>query len=209
MLKALIPSILCCLNVFSTTLTFEGLEDTSPVGEFYSPLGLLVTGATAFIDSDDLGSGDFGGEPSISTAAFSISGILIDAPLGLTGRIQFYFSNPYGTTNVRLYEDQGLHGKLLFDALLSATPLNGSPDPTGRFSPFILSIAEFSGVAKSLAIVPRAPNGLFIDDLTITHIPEPQSLWLLAIPLLGLLAYRAVQRLRPVPQITNNIAAAV
>lgn len=192
--KTLKLVFLLSLRLSSATLTFEGLQDGRTVNDYYNSLGVSFTGAIALVDTDDGGSGDFGGEPSSSTAIFSLTGIIVDAPGGLTGLIQFYYANPYGTTNVRVYSGPALRGTLLFDALLNATLSGASGDPTGLFGPFVLSTATFSGVARSLAIVPRAPNGVFIDDLTFTSVPEPEPFCLWMIGISGLLAYSAIRR---------------
>jgi hypothetical protein len=177
------------------TLTFEGLGDGIPVADFYSSAGLSFIGATAFIDSDNGGTGDFGGEPSPSTAAFSLTGMIVNSHAGLIGAVSFYYANPFGTTNVRLFSGENLTGDLISDVFLNTTPAGGSPDPTGLFGPFEFSSAEFQAVARSFIIVSRGPGGLFADNLTVTSVPEPKTLclWTAVVPFL----LRAAVRRRP------------
>ncbi|MEJ7714148.1 MAG: hypothetical protein WKF84_30970 [Pyrinomonadaceae bacterium] len=61
-------------------LTFEGVSDLAPIGDFYNGgaggnLGIsFSSNALAVIDEDAGGSGNFGGEPSPSTALFFLEG---------------------------------------------------------------------------------------------------------------------------------------
>jgi hypothetical protein len=184
-LSSVLRSLLLLLippgGLHCTTLTFEGLADGTPVNNYYASDGLTFTQTIAFIDSDDGGTGDFGGEPSPSTAAFSIFGIIFDAPSGLTDFMSFHYTNPYGTTNVRVYSGQNLTGTWLADVLLPSTPLRGRPDPTGSSGPFEMVTIGFQDVAKSAAIVSRAQNGVYLDNLTVNLVPEPSSAWLCSI----------------------------
>ncbi|MCU1330072.1 MAG: hypothetical protein JWN34_5442 [Bryobacterales bacterium] len=146
----------------SQTLTFEGLDDRSPVADFYSTLGARFKGATAMVASEVGGTGDFSGAPSMPTAAFSVSGIVINVPAGMTGSLSFYYSNPGGTTNVRLFTALDLRDGLLVDSLQPTTP---------SFHTFAFASIPFDGTALSVAIFSRGPGGFFIDNLTITTVP--------------------------------------
>jgi hypothetical protein len=174
LLKSFLLLSILPLALQGVTLTFEGIPNGSEVKDYYASNGVTFIGTVAIIDSDDGGTGDFGGEPSIVTAAYALSGVSFNAPAGLIEGLSFYYSNPYGTTNVRVYGELDLRGNWSVDVLLPVTLSGGSPDPTGQYSPFESVTVPFPGVARSIAIVTRGPNGLFVDDLTVTTaVPEP------------------------------------
>ena len=55
------------------TLTFEGIGDFNPVGNFYAPDYIFSPSTLALVDSDAGGSGNFANEPSPSTVMFFTS----------------------------------------------------------------------------------------------------------------------------------------
>ena len=165
-------------SLTGATLTFEGVSDNTAVDGFYSRLGMFFTGATAFVDVDAGGAGDFGGEPSPVTAVFTELGMTMDIAAGIAGTLSFYYSNPRGSTNVRTYKQTGGVGDFFDDSYFPPTPLDGTPDPTGSFSPFAFASIQFDGVRRSVQIVSRGPGGLYIDNLTVAPVPEPSTLFL-------------------------------
>lgn len=191
MIRNLLLTLFClACSAPAVTLTFEGIGDATPVDDFYSGLGIVFDGATAFVDADDGGTGDFGSEPSPGTAAFTEFGMVISVPAGIVGSVTFRYSNPGGTTNVRTYAEPDAGGPFLNDEYFTFTALNGAPDPTGAFSPFETASFSFTGVRRSLQVFSRGPGGLFIDDLTVTVVPEPSTFALAA----GALAVWALRR---------------
>jgi hypothetical protein len=183
-------------TVQPATLTFEGLSDGSLVDRFYSALGLTFTGATAFIDSDDGGTGDFAGEPSMSTGVFSVTGIGINVPAGAVGSISMYYSNPGGSLNIRVFPETDWHGGFLIDSYHPGTSWGTAPDPTGNFGPFAFVSVPFEGTARSIAIMSRGPGGFFADDLTISTVPEAPGVWLTGLTTAALFAVRCYRRYR-------------
>jgi hypothetical protein len=113
-------SIICLMTVFftlfcgsatyaaSVTMTFEGLRDFEYVRNYYNGgfggsgsgpgpnYGVFFPGDTyASIDSDVGGNGNFGSEPSPSTAiSFQQSGAWMNVSQGFTNRLSFYYANP-------------------------------------------------------------------------------------------------------------------
>lgn len=176
---------------YSTVLTFEGLGDLAPVGNFYNtaPQDFNVVfsqNALALIDSDAGGTGNFGGEPSPNTALFfsSGTGITLDALSGFSTGFSFYYSAITNGGNVNIFDGGGQTGAVLASLNLGTTPTSGAPDPSGTFSPFIPIGITFSGTARSVGLVGTA-NQIIFDDITLGSsvpgraIPEPGTLVLL------------------------------
>lgn len=166
-------------------LTFEGLQDNELVEDFYNggfgsmgsgpgpQLGIIFLGAVAQVDRDAGGSGDFGGEPSPSTAIFSTDSITINVPASFETGLSFFYSNLGGSTNIRI-EESGV----FVDETFGSTLLEGAPDPTGTFSPLVSAGVSFSGAAQSVQIFSRGSGGFYLDNVTIgsaTPVPEPDS----------------------------------
>lgn len=198
------------------TLTFEGLQDRELVEGFYNgglgsqgsgpgpSFGVLFSGATAHINSDLGGSGDFGGEPSPSTAIFSASRIFFSVPLGFDTGLSFFYANWGGSTEVRVYSTAAGTGPWLADQLLAATPAGSSSGSPKTFSPMLSSGFSFSGTARSVEIFSRGPGGFYLDNVTLGSqipaspdaTPEPATSLLLATGLAGLAGLAAYRETR-------------
>lgn len=175
---------------YSIVLTFEGLGDLAPVGSFYNTAPqdydvVFSQNALALVDSDAGGSGNFGGEPSASTAlTFTTgTGITLDALSGFSTGFSFYYSAINFGGNVNIYDGSGQSGTVLASLNLTTTPTNGAPDPTGTFSPFVPIGVLFSGTARSVGLMGTA-NEIVFDNITLGsnipgRIPEPGTLVLL------------------------------
>jgi hypothetical protein len=166
------------------TLTFEGLPDGDPIADAYSGLDVVFTGGVALVDSDQGGSADMGAEPSGSTALYSEGAVMVNIEPGILG-MTLYYSNPSSTTTIRMYSGADGHGAVISDVNLGRSLLNGAPDPTGSFSPFVFASMPVNQLARSILFLPRGPGGFFVDDLTLQFsdaapIPEPTSFALLA-----------------------------
>jgi len=99
---ALVPSLRMAQTI--TTLDFEGLQNAELIGNYYNGgpgglgsgpgpnYGITFSGSqSASIDSDvPGGTGDFGGEPTPSTAALiTMGGVIMNVPAGFTTGFSF------------------------------------------------------------------------------------------------------------------------
>jgi hypothetical protein len=180
------------LSAQVTTLTFEGLQNGESILNFYnggtgsvgsSGVNFGVNfgaNALALIDSDAGGSGDFGGEPSASTIMFFTSGsAVMNYPAGFNTGFSFFYSSPFNTGMVNVYDGTDGTGSLLASFPLATTPENGAPDPSGIFSPFVPVGVSFGGTARSVDFV-GAPDAIGFDNITFgsavpTGVPEPST----------------------------------
>ncbi|MGA9828003.1 MAG: hypothetical protein WBQ57_06660, partial [Rhodanobacteraceae bacterium] len=146
-------------------LDFEGLADQEAVNEFYNGgtggsgsgpganYGVsFSTNSLALIDSDDGGSGNFGGEPSPDTILFFLSGgaATMNVPGGFTTGFSFFYSAINNPGVIRVYDGLNATGNLLATLDLPLTPAGGAPDPTGDFSPLVPIGVTFAGTAMSV-----------------------------------------------------------
>jgi hypothetical protein len=202
---------LACLSLLSVAsgvragvLTFEGVGDFNPVGNFYNGgagpnLGVSFSpAALAWVDSDAGGTGNFGGEPSPSTVilAGAPANIVMDRAAGFVGSLGFYYSAPIAPITVSIFSGAGGTGLSLATQAFGTTAVNGAPDPTGVLSPLVFASLNFAAVAQS--VVFSGPAGAYVlDDISFTPvaIPEPGTVALLASGLVSL-AGMARQRRR-------------
>jgi PEP-CTERM motif len=204
-------------------LTFEGLADWEGVADFYnggtgslgsgpgSNHGIRFTNAIALIDSDAGGSGNFGGEPSPSTAITFLDPQATSAVLNIAAGFDTGFSFFYTAINspgsITVWDGLDGTGTILATLDLPLTPFNGAPDPNGQFSPFLPIGVVFNGIARSVDFSGTA-NQIGFDDITIGSatpgfdraVPEPGSLVLLAAGLVGLGVLRRQHGRRAVAQ---------
>lgn len=170
-----------------TVLGFEGLQDNEDVAEYYNGgfggnssgpgpgLGISFLNGVALIDSDAGGTGDFGGEPSPSTALFWFSETgpsTMNVPAGFTSGISFYYSAPTTPGVIDIYDGLDGTGTLLASLILSVTPTDGG-DPNGTYSPFIAGGISFTGTAKSVDFSGTV-NQIGFDNITLgSDTPDP------------------------------------
>ncbi len=162
-------------------LTFEGLQNYETVNQFYNGgtggngsgpgtnYGISFSGnSLALIDSDAGGSGNFGGEPSPDTILFFSSGgaSTMNVPAGFTTGFSFYYSSPFTSGSVTVYDGVDGTGNVLATINLPLTPANGAPDPSGAYSPFMPYGVSFNGTARSVDFSGGA-NSIAFDDVTI------------------------------------------
>ncbi|BAU14818.1 hypothetical protein LEP3755_53710 [Leptolyngbya sp. NIES-3755] len=162
-------------------LTFEGLDNLAPVGNFYdtAPNDFDVTfspNALAIIDRDAGGSGNFGGEPSPSTVLFFLDGpaATLNAANGFTTGFSFFYSAIVNPGFIRVYDGLNGTGNVLATLDLPVTPSDGG-DPNGEFSPFVPVGVSFSGTARSIDFGGTV-NQIGFDNVTFgssTPIPTP------------------------------------
>jgi hypothetical protein len=174
------------------SLTFEGLQNLQQIGNFYNGgaggnYGVTFSSsATALIDQDTGGSGNFANEPSPSTimyfdqpnlkATMSVAG-------GFTSGLSFFYTSLWFPALVSVYSGAGGTGSLLTTAVLPMLPSScGGGDPTGTFSCWRQITLNFSGTAQSI-LWTGVGNFLGIDNISLNTVtarsapavPEPAS----------------------------------
>jgi hypothetical protein len=183
-------------------MTFEGVGNLNPIGNFYNGgaggnYGITWSAtALGLVDSDAGGSGNIGGEPSPSTVAFSLNSttMFMDSAIALTGDVSGFYSAPQGVQGpltVEIWSGLGGTGSLLGSQILPLTPLNGAPDPNGQFSPLVPFSVSFAGSGQSV-VFRGSPNQYVVDDVTVTqNAPEPMSMAIFGgLAVAGIAGYR-------------------
>ena len=185
-------------------LTFEGVGDLNPVGNFYNGGGGPNYGVDfsantlAVVDADAGGSGNIGGEPSPSTAMFFLTGSdpYMNVAAGFTTGFSFFYSAVNNPGSLIIWDGLNGTGTQLAALALPLTASDGG-DPSGSFSPFYPIGVPFSGTAKSVTFG-GVQNQIAFDDVTFGsatpgQVPEPTTLSLVGVGLVGL-ARRARRR---------------
>jgi len=189
----------------ATVLTFEGVGNQAPVGNFYNggaggSLGISFSStALGIVDSDAGGTGNFGGEPSPSTVLFFLSGgaATMNVAAGFTTGFSFFYSAITNPGFVNVYDGLNGTGNVLVTLNLPLTPFNGAPDPTGTFSPFVPFGVSFVGTALSVDFGGTA-NRISFDNITIgsqtpggASVPDSgATIAMLGLALTGIASYR-------------------
>jgi hypothetical protein len=149
------------------TLTFEGLGDQAPVGNFYNGgpggnLGIAFgADSLAIISNAAGGSGNFSNAPSGSTVLFFLSGAgaVMNVAAGFDTGFSFFYADQVGFTgSVSVFS--GLNGT---GSVLASLSLPSTPDPYNVFVPIGVS---FSGTAESVLFSGSA-NFIAFDDVTL------------------------------------------
>jgi len=178
----------------AVTLTFEGVGDYNPVGNFYAAQGYVFSADTlALVDADNGGNGNFANEPSSNTIMFFLNSnnAILNVAAGFdTGFSFFYTSSTAATVNV--WSGLNATGTLLGSINLSAQYANNcSGDPTGGFCNWTNAGVAFAGTAMSIDFGGTA-NQTGYDNITFGSavaggggVPEP-SVWALMISGFGM-----------------------
>jgi len=191
----------------SVVLTFEGLGDESPIGNWYNGGGGGNLGITfgpdslAIIEESAGGTGNFSNPPSGVTVAFFLSGPgdVMDVPAGFNTGFSFFYADQVGFTgSVTVWS--GLDGT---GTELASLSLPSTPDPYNVWVPIGVT---FSGKAES-AVFGGSANYIGFDNITLGSatpggVPEPATwaMMLLGFSGLGLLIHRRSKaRLAPHP----------
>ena len=148
-------------------LTFEGLGDETPIGDFYNGGGGGNLGVSfgadslAIIESSAGGTGNFSNPPSGVTVAFFLSGPgdVMDVAAGFDTGFSFFYADQVGFTgSVTVWS--GLDGT---GTELASLSLPSTPDPYNVWVPMGVS---FSGVAQS-AVFGGSANFIGFDNITL------------------------------------------
>jgi hypothetical protein len=181
-------------------LDFEGIADSTPVGDYYNGgggtnYGVHFSSATlALIDADNGGGGNFANEPSPNTIMFFLdadNAILTFAAGFDTGFSFFYTSST--AAPVTVWSGMNGDGTLLGTIDLSAQFTNNcSGDPGGTFCHWDPIGVAFAGTAHSINFGGTA-NQTGYDNITfgsatpvVPGIPEPSTYAMMALGLAGL-----------------------
>jgi hypothetical protein len=184
------------------TLTFEGLENLAPVGDFYAPDYIFSDATLAIIDADAGGTGNFANEPSPSTIMFFLdaNNAVLNVTNGFTTGFSFWYSSSTVAT-VTVYSGLDATGDVLGTIDLDAQGFdNCVGDPTGDFCNWTAIGVAFAGTAYSIDFGGTA-NQTGYDNITFGSdrpggIPEPATwaMMILGFGLVGATARRRVAR---------------
>ena len=174
----------------STTLTFEGIPNQTPVGAFYGPDYIFSPATLAIIDSDAGGGGNFANEPSPNTIMFFLdaNNAILNVTNGFTDGFSFFYSSSTAAT-INVYDGLNGTGNILASFNRTAQGFNNcAGDPTGAFCNWSPVGVNFAGTAYSINFGGTA-NQTGYDNITFGSatpgggaVPEPAT-W--AMMLLG------------------------
>jgi hypothetical protein len=187
------------------TLTFAGIGNMNPIGDYYNGgaggnLGISFgSDALAIVSQLDGGTGDFSNTPSPSanTAAFFLTGTgdVMNVAAGFTTGFAFSYAAVNVPGTVTVWSGLNDTGTLLETINLPVTGDNC--DGQTDFSCWVNTGGSFAGVAESADFSGTA-NQIVFTNITIgaadvpSAVPEPGSLVLFGSGLLGLVG--AVRR---------------
>ena len=180
------------------TLTFEGLANLAPVGNFYAPNYIFSAATLAIIDADAGGSGNIANEPTPDTVMFFLDAndAILDVVGGFTTGFSFFYSSSTAAS-VNVYDGAGGTGNILATLNLNAQfNQNCAGDPNGGFCNWTAVGVLFSGTALSINFGGTANQTAF-DNITFGSdtpvIPEPAT-WAMMITGFGLVGFAARRR---------------
>jgi len=156
------------------TLTFEGVNHLTGVGQTYADQGIQFSGnALGIFSACELKqrgttqgfAGNFETAPSGVTALTYGRGasIVMNVANGFDSRLGFEYAAPFVSQTVRIFAGENGTGELLAEQTLALTPPGTFPTV---YSPFTTATIEFTGTARSVTFGSVA-NKFILDDLTL------------------------------------------
>ena len=208
----------------SVVLTFEGLESTEPVEDYYNggtggdgsgpgpDLGITFSpNGLALISQEAGGTGDFANNPAGDAILFFLTGTetVMNVPDGFETGFSFYYSAANEGGFIRVYDELGGQGNLLAELDLPVTP--PTEDTPYTWDNWVDVGVTFDGVARSVDFGGTADQ-IGFDNVTLgseqagggdpgTGAPPPAQpvpvgggFWILLMSLLVLVAAPVVLR---------------
>lgn len=185
------------------TLNFEGIANSSPVGNFYAPDYVFSPATLALVDSDSGGSGNFANEPSPNTIMFFLdaNNAILDVNNGFTTGFSFWYTSSTAAT-INVYDGLGGTGNILASLnLVAQHTSNCTGDPGGTFCNWTAIGVAFAGTAYSIDFGGTA-NQTGYDNITFGSdrpgggvIPEPAT-WAMMILGFGMVGFASRRRRR-------------
>lgn len=183
------------LAAIDTTITFEGVESFSSVGDYYASQGISFSGGALALMNDGTGSGvngEFFTNAPSATVMFTADDVTtMNVLQGFTGAVAFAYSSGAALTSaVTIYSGLNGTGSVLgtFSLLNNAT--SGCSD--SDYCHWDQISLAFAGVAKSLSFT--GTQAAAFDNINVSAVPEPQTYAMMALGLVALLAQRRRQR---------------
>jgi hypothetical protein len=181
-------------------LTFEGLGDGAPIGDFYAHLGVTFSSNTrASVSVFAGGTSRFTNAPTMGTNMYfaDSNAAIMNVAAGFTTGFSFFYTSPYYDGFCNVYDGPDGTGNIL--ATINLTGLGSGGTPGAAYDRWANIGASFSGTARSVAFG-GVQNYIAFDNVTFGSatavIPLPPAGMAGAATLLGLGGLSAFRRRR-------------